>query len=90
MLKLVPSAGFRRDLKRMRKRGKDMNKLKVLIDLLTAEAPLPAQCKAHPLKSSWKPHWDAHIEPDWLLIYMVEDGCLYLTRTGTHVDLFEE
>ena len=90
MLRLAPSARFRRDVKRIRKRGKDMDKLKALVALLLAELPLPPSYKAHPLKGSWKPHWDAHIEPDWLLIYLVEDGLLQLARTGTHADLFEE
>jgi mRNA interferase YafQ len=67
-----------------------MNKLKDLIDLLVMEKPLPAAYKAHPLKGSWKPHWDAHIEPDWLLIYMIQDGNLFLARTGTHADLLEK
>jgi len=90
MLRLAPSASFRRDVKRTKKRGKDMSKLKALVNLLAAEQPLPATYKAHPLKGPWKPHWDAHIEPDWLLIYLVEDGVLFLERTGTHADLFKE
>ena len=90
MLHPVPSVRFRRDVKRMQKRGKDMDKLKVVIDLLVGEKPLPASYKAHPLKGSWKPHWDAHIEPDWLLIYLIDGEYLYLTRTGSHADLFEE
>lgn len=90
MLRPVPSTRFRRDVKRMQKRGKDMDKLKVLLALLLEEQPLPASYLAHPLKGGWKPHWDAHIEPDWLLIYRIEDGSLHLTRTGAHTDLFEE
>ena len=90
MLRPAPSASFRRDVKRAQKRGKDMSKLKVLIDLLVAEQPLPTTYKPHPLKGSWKPHWDAHIEPDWLLIYLVQNGVLFLERTGTHADLFKE
>ena len=88
MLRLAPSTRFRRDVKRMEKRGKDMNKLKTLINLLQEEQLLPSSYQAHPLKGSWKPHWDAHIEPDWLLIYLVQDGILFLERTGTHADLF--
>jgi mRNA interferase YafQ len=90
MLRLAPSARFRRDIKRMQKRGKDMDKFKALIGLLAAEQPLLASYNAHPLKGSWKPHWDAHIEPDWLLIYLAQDGILFLERTGTHADLFKE
>ncbi|MDD7185979.1 MAG: type II toxin-antitoxin system mRNA interferase toxin, RelE/StbE family, partial [Oscillospiraceae bacterium] len=33
---------------------------------------------------------ECHILPDWLLIYEIADDelILYLTRTGTHSDLF--
>lgn len=90
MLRLAPSASFRRDVKRMKKRGKDMQKLKTLIDLLATEQILPASYKAHPLKGTWKPHFDAHIEADWLLIYLIKDGIIFLDRTGSHNDLFDE
>ena len=74
----------------MQKRGKDIAKLMALIHMLAAEQSLPATYKAHPLKGTWKPHWDAHIEPDWLLIYLVQGDVLYLEATGTHADIFEE
>lgn len=50
--------------------------------------PLPVGCHDHPLKGEWNGYRDAHIEPDWLLIYRVEGDELRLTRTGTHADLF--
>ena len=74
----------------MQRRGKDMEKLKTLVDLLSAEEALPASYQAHPLKGNWLPFRDAHIEPDGLLIYLVDGGNLHLARTGTHADLFEE
>jgi addiction module toxin, RelE/StbE family len=74
----------------MQKRGKDMEKLKKLILLLIDEQLLPEPYQAHPLKGDWKPFWDAHIEPDWLLLYLIEDDKLHLARTGTHADLFEK
>lgn len=89
MLIPVPSTKFRKDMKRMQKRGKDMSKLKTLLTLLINEEPLPDFYQAHPLKGNWKPFWDAHVEPDWLLLYLVENGELHLARTGTHADLFE-
>lgn len=89
MLTPVESGKFRKDLKRMQKRGKDMSKLAALLTLLLEEQPLPPGYVAHPLKGGWLPYWDAHIEPDWLLIYLVQDGKLHLARTGTHADLFE-
>ncbi len=89
MLTPVESSRFRKDIKRMKKRGKDMEKLKALLTLLINKAPLPEVYQAHPLKGNWLPFWDAHIEPDWLLIYLQQNDELLLARTGTHADLFE-
>ena len=82
------SGQFRRDLKQAQKRGKDMEKLKVLLTLLIEEAPLPIAYFDHPLKGEWKGFRDAHIEPDWLLIYKIEGGTVRFEPTGRHVDLF--
>jgi len=86
----ISSGQFRRDVKRMKKRGKDMDKMKMLLNLLAAEIALPARYLDHPLKGEWKGHRDAHIEPDWLLIYRADSKTVYLARTGTHADLFDE
>jgi mRNA interferase YafQ len=51
---------------------------------------LPASYKDHPLKGDWQGYRDAHIEPDWLLIYRVVRDDIYLARTGSHADLFDE
>jgi len=89
MRALVPSTAFRRDVKRTRKRGRDLGKLDaVLLALQTGEA-LPASNRAHPLKGDWKGYWECHVEPDWLLIYKVTDDQVRLARTGTHSDLFK-
>jgi mRNA interferase YafQ len=83
------SSQFQRDVKRLQKRGKDMDKLKRLIELLLASQPLPAQYKDHPLKLNWAGYRDAHIEPDWVLIYSSTADKVHLERTGTHEELFE-
>jgi mRNA interferase YafQ len=70
------------------KRGKDMAKLRELIELLAAGSPLPARYKDHSLGGEWRHFRDCHIEPDWLLIYKIDGDDLYLVRTGTHSDLF--
>ena len=67
------SSQFHRDVKKLRKRGKDLEKLKVLIELLLSEEPLPPRYKDHPLKLNWAGYRDAHIEPDWVLIYSATD-----------------
>lgn len=88
MLTPVLSSRFKKDVRRMKRRGKDMDKLKTLLELLINETSLPEIYQAHPLKGSWLPYWDAHIEPDWLLIYLQKKGELLLARTGSHADIF--
>ena len=83
------SGQFKRDVKQAQKRGKDMDKLKKLLELLIAEAVLPAHYLDHPLKGDWKGFRDAHIEPDWLLIYKMTDGVVRFERTGRHSDVFD-
>lgn len=83
------SIPFRRDLKRIRKRGKDLAKLFAVVEKLALGLALSPRHRPHPLMGEWKPKWECHIEPDWLLIYEVQDKDLYLVRTGTHADLFE-
>lgn len=90
MLRLAPTGSFKRDLKRVKKRGKDLGKLEKLLRLLVEQSPLPDRYQDHPLKGQWKGSRDVHIEPDWLLIYRVEGPDLMLLRTGTDADLFDE
>ena len=77
-------------MKRAAKRGKDMQKLREVIDLLLAETPLPTRYRDHPLKGNWIGWRDLHIEPDWLLIYRIANERLELAASGTHADLFDE
>ena len=90
MLTPFQTGRFKRDLKRARKRGKDLNKLQHAISLLVAETPLPASYRDHPLRGDFAGFRDLHIEPDWLLVYRVNGDELQLVRTGTHADLFDE
>lgn len=84
------SGAFKRDVRKAEKRGKDVAKLRTILALLIAGSPLPDRCKDHPLKGDWSGFRDAHIEPDWLLIYRIVGDELQLARTGTHADLFDE
>ena len=84
------STQFQRDVKLAQRRGKNMEKLKLLLELLiSADSPLPAIYKDHPLKGEWAGCRDAHIEPDWLLLYRLSGHVVRFERTGTHSDLFE-
>ena len=89
MPRLVYSGQFRKDFKRAEKRGKDMRKLRLLVDLLFEGASLPISYRDHLLKGVWSSFRDAHIEPDWLLIYKIDGDQIRLERTGSHADLFE-
>jgi len=73
----------------MKKRGKDVTKLKVSMQLPIEAKPLPEQYLDHPLKGDWKDCRDLHIEPDWLLIYRIKGEAVHFERTGTHSDLFD-
>lgn len=89
MRRPVYSGQFKRDVRQVQKRGKDMDKLKALLALLIEGEPLPAQYLDHPLKGEWRGFRDAHIEPDWLLIYCIDGETVRFERTGRHADLFE-
>ncbi|WP_092516791.1 type II toxin-antitoxin system YafQ family toxin [Xenorhabdus japonica] len=83
------SGQFQRDVKLAQKRHKDIGKLKELMGFLSnSELPLPAIYKDHPLQGNYKGYRDAHIEPDWILIYKITDDLLRFERMGTHSDLF--
>lgn len=84
------SGQFKRDVKQARKRGKNMDKLKALLSLLIDGKPLPACYLDHPLKGGWRGFRDAHIEPNWLLIYKTLGDVVRFERTGRHTDLFDE
>ncbi len=87
-LDLRTTTAFERDVRRMEKRSKDLDKLEKIVDLLQSQQPLPAQCRRHPMKGVWTGHWDCHIEPDWILVYKLTEKALILVRTGSHAELF--
>jgi mRNA interferase YafQ len=80
---------FKKDVKRLIKRGKSLDKLKSIIESLAATEELPARNKDHALKGTLKDCRECHIEGDWLLIYRIEGSTLCLARTGSLADLFE-
>ncbi len=80
---------FEKDLKRAKKRGKDLNKLKAVINTLSAGETLATRFRPHMLSGNWAGFWECHIESDWLLIWIDEDEkTVVLFRLGTHSDLF--
>ncbi len=89
-MEIVTKGAFERDIKRLKKRRKDFSKLEKVLSLLVRGETLPVVYRVHPLVGNWKPCCELHIEPDWLLIYLIdkENNQLILYRTGTHSDLF--
>ena len=88
-MKVVQTTQFRKDIRRVLKRGKEKEKLIRIIRMFEAEQELPERYRDHVLKGNWVGRRDCHIEPDWVLIYKVCEKEIILERTGTHSDLFE-
>lgn len=81
---------FKKDYKKVVKRGYDTKLMEEIIQKLAREEQLPEKNKDHSLGGDYIGCRECHITPDWLLIYEINKGelVLYLTRTGTHSDLF--
>ncbi|RGH88484.1 type II toxin-antitoxin system YafQ family toxin [Ruminococcus sp. AM28-29LB] len=81
---------FKKDFKRIKKRGYDISRLEKIVELLANEVPLPEQFKDHNLSGNYNGFRECHIAPDWLLIYQINNNelVLVLSRTGSHSDLF--
>ncbi|MFO7679973.1 MAG: type II toxin-antitoxin system YafQ family toxin [Chloroflexota bacterium] len=80
---------FKKDLERMKKRGKNSGKLKAIMSSLIDEEALPERHRDHALVGNFQGRRECHIEPDWLLIYKLEDNDIIFERTGSHSDLFK-
>ena len=90
MRSLRLSGAFKRDMRKIGRRGYETTKLDRIVVALCTGASLPPSCRPHPLKGDWKGYHECHISPDWLLIYRVTTDEVLLARTGTHSDLFGE
>jgi mRNA interferase YafQ len=80
---------FKKDFKRMEKRGGEIKRLRIVIEKLVNAEELEARYKDHPLQGEYAGARDCHISPDWVLIYAIVENELRLIRTGTHADLFK-
>lgn len=90
MLTIKYHTMFKKDFKRIKKRGYDISRLEKIVELLANEVPLPEQFKDHNLSGNYNSFRECHIAPDWLLVYQVNNNelVLVLSRTGSHSDLF--
>ena len=90
MYAIRPTTRFQKDLKRMEKRGYNITLLTDIIKKLANGEQLPEKNRDHALVGDFIGCRECHVAPDWLLIYEIADSelILYLTRTGSHSDLF--
>ena len=88
MLLLVRKSRFKKDYKKLKSSGKDLNKLRLVIELLVQGNDLPSKNRDHFLTGKYKEFRECHIEPDWLMIYKLTPTELILVRTGSHSELF--
>lgn len=89
--KIIPLNSFRRDYKLIAKRGYKTELLQEVVTMLANGETLPERYRDHALTGNYLGCRECHIRPDWLLIYQITEDelILYLTRTGTHSDLFD-
>lgn len=85
-----PTTKFKKDLKLCKSRGYNIDLIQEIITKLANGEKLEEKNKDHPLHGNLEGYRECHVLPDWLLIYKYENNelILYLTRTGTHSDLF--
>ncbi len=90
MYRVRPTGRFQKDLKRIKKRGYDISLITDVIKILAKGETLPEKYRDHTLIGEYSGCRECHIQPDWLLIYEIDGDVLilYLTRTGSHSDLF--
>jgi len=89
LLEIVYTNRFEKDLKRMRRRNKDDEKLFQIIEKLIKGEKLEPKYRDHKLSGNFHDRRECHIEPDWLLIYFATEKELILERIGSHNDLFQ-
>ncbi len=79
---------FKKDVKRQKKRRKSRTKLLTIMEAICRDGDAPEGCFPHDLAGNWAHYRECHIEPNWLVIYAVDEDYVIFYRTGTHSDLF--
>ncbi len=91
-LEVKYSGKFKKGLKLAAKRNLDISLLEKVVEKLRNRIPLEEKYQDHPLKGKMSKYRECHIQPDWLLVYLIEEDILVLilVDTGSHSDLFSE
>lgn len=90
MYSVITTNKFDKELKRAKKRGKDLSKIRTIMHILATGETLPMKNRDHALIGNYAERRECHIEPDWLLIYKLDEdnATIVFERTGSHADLF--
>ncbi|MEO7995559.1 MAG: type II toxin-antitoxin system YafQ family toxin [bacterium] len=89
--KLRSSAQFRRDLKQEKKRGRDLDRLWLVVELILEDGAIPPpRYRPHMLVGPWAGYYECHIQPDWVMIWRVDSEGPVFERLGTHAELFNK
>ena len=88
----IYTSRMKKDIKLVKKQGKDRDKLYAVVEKLKNGTLLEAKYKDYNLSGNYIGCRECHIEPDWLLVYRIDktESKLYLLRTGSHSNLFKE
>lgn len=89
MFELITENSFKRDFRKSVKRGQDMGKLDVILELLVQGKSFPEKNRNHKLKGEYVGYWECHVAPDWLLVYKKTSTAIILSGLGSHSDLFK-
>jgi len=91
MFQLVYTNKFKKDVKLMQRRGLQMELLKDAIKILEEQGTLGPKYRPHRLSGNFSGFYEAHLKPDWLIVWSViaDKNEIWLTRTGSHSDLFK-
>lgn len=90
MFQIVYTSSFKKDYKKAKKQGKNLEILKKVMHKLTQGIPLDKKYKDHPLIGNYKNKRECHLLPNWLLIYEIDGANIVFYRTGSHSDLFKK
>ena len=87
MLDFAFTNQFKKDLKLLEKRHKDLDEIFEIMALLIWDEPLPERCREHKLHGDLEGFTECHIKGDWIMAYIVEEGeKITFSFTGTHSD----
>jgi len=85
---------FKKDIGRDKKSGKyskfDFDILKNIIDSLLNDEPIDSLYKRHSLVGNLKLYESIHLKNDWVLIFKLDNECLYLVMLGSHSQVYKK